>query len=61
MRVNDCLCAFADDTAMVVCNYGSVMPTLSRLFDEFAAISALSLTIKRTIFIPLWRGSVPTS
>ncbi|CAE8623176.1 unnamed protein product [Polarella glacialis] len=49
--------AFADDTACVVADYAVTLPALSRLFAEFEAISALSLNIKKTVFIPLRRQS----
>ena len=46
--------AFADDTAVVVENYNVVFPGIGHLFKEFALISALSLNVSKTVFIPLW-------
>ena len=46
--------AFADDTAVVLDEYVSVAPAVAHLFWEFERISALSLNIAKTIFIPLW-------
>ena len=46
--------AFADDTAVVIADYVASIPVLGRLFKEFESISALSLNISKTVFIPLW-------
>ena len=46
--------AFADDTAVVIADYVVSTPVLGRLSQEFERISALSLNISKTIFIPLW-------
>ena len=54
---DEALCAFADDTAVVVANWIRCIPALSKLFDEFRRISALALNIQKTVFIPLWKVS----
>ncbi|CAE8598073.1 unnamed protein product [Polarella glacialis] len=54
LQGDEILCAFADDTAAVVANYVKSLPVLSSLCQEFEAISALALNIKKTVFIPLW-------
>ena len=46
--------AFADDTAVVVEDFKKTLPELQVLFREFEEISALSLNIDKTVFIPLW-------
>ena len=46
--------AFADDTGVVVRDYEVSLPTLQKLFSEFAAISGMALNIKKTVLIPLW-------
>ena len=55
IRGDEVLRAFADDTAMVVENYARSMPGLSVVFQEFQSISALSLNIRKTVCIPLWK------
>ena len=54
LRGDSVVRAFADDTAVVVENYITALPTLCRIFNEFHAISALSLNIDKTVLIPLW-------
>jgi endonuclease/exonuclease/phosphatase family metal-dependent hydrolase len=46
--------AFADDTAVVLCDYVCAAPIIDKLFSEFAEISKLELNISKTILIPLW-------
>jgi hypothetical protein len=52
--------AFADDTAVVIADFVVSMPVLGRLFKQFEQISALSLNISKTIFVPLWNVSSPS-
>ena len=47
--------AFADDTAAVVHDWIVSIPTLAKLFDDYADISNLQLNIAKTVFVPLWR------
>lgn len=49
--------AFADDTAAVIEDYVVAIPVLAQLFQQFEKISALSLNISKTMFIPLWSGA----
>jgi endonuclease/exonuclease/phosphatase family metal-dependent hydrolase len=51
---DDTVCAFADDTAVVLEDYVLNAPTVDILFSEFAQISKLELNISKTLFIPLW-------
>ena len=51
---DDAVCAFADDTGLVVSDYVKSLPALCSLFAEFECISGLSLNIAKTVFIPLW-------
>ena len=53
--VDEVVRAFADDTAVVLANCTRSLPYLVTLFHEFESISALSLNIDKTIFIPLWQ------
>jgi len=48
------VCAFADDTAVVVQDWVSVLPALGLIFAEFTSISGLEQNISKTVFIPLW-------
>eukprot|EP00435_Cladocopium_sp_Y103_P073895 s11_g45.t1 len=50
----DIVRAFADDIAAVCSDWCNSIPFLSVLFAEFEKISALSLNIAKTVFIPLW-------
>ena len=46
--------AFADDTAIVLSDYLVTLPALCKTFQEYSRISALTLNISKTVFIPLW-------
>ena len=61
LAAEDCVRAFADDTAVVISDYVVAVPVLGRLFEEFRRISALSLNTSETIFIPLWKVASPQS
>ena len=51
------VCAFADDTAVVLENMANDLPKLHHLFTQYAAISGLLLNAKKTVLIPLWGDS----
>ena len=51
---NDVARAYADDIAMVIQDFRTTAAGIAVAFDEFARISALSLNISKTVFIPLW-------
>ena len=44
--------AYADDTALIVQNIASAIPTLEKLFEEFERISGLRLNVSKSIIIP---------
>ena len=46
--------SYADDTALVVENIWEEGPTISKLFQEFHAISGLALNLRKCNFIPLF-------
>eukprot|EP00973_Karenia_brevis_P074294 10322378-Karenia_brevis.AAC.1 len=54
MTEDDALCAFADDTAAAISDYRASLPILCKIFNEFETVSALTLNVDKTIFIPLW-------
>ena len=57
LRGSETIGAFADDIAVVVDNVWKSAPGLRLLFQEFEQISALSLNVKKTVLIPLWKFS----
>lgn len=61
LRSEEVIRAFADDTAVVVSDYVVSVPVLGHLFHQYERISALSLNISKTIFIPLWQGFEPVA
>ena len=55
LNSKEALGAFADDIGIVVTNVWKTAPILQILFQQFQAISALSLNVSKTVLIPLWQ------
>ena len=55
LSCHETLGAFADDIGIVVADIWKSSPMLQKVFSEFEEVSSLSLNVKKTVLIPLWR------
>ena len=46
--------AFADDTAMVIDDLFKLAPPVHNAFQQFGALSRMTLNIPKTVIVPLW-------
>lgn len=49
--------AFADDTALVATDLTTQGGTIMTIFREFGKISNLTLNLKKTVLVPLWKST----